>query len=105
VTKARTQFWTTTHRSFVAGETDDAEARDNLNVLGLDQEARDSVMELWTFERDTTRKQLTPAQVKKAFAKGVVNAVTGQPWTEEEALEALLTRGYSLTDADTFLKS
>jgi len=103
VTKAQTQFWTTTHRSFVASETDEAEARDNLNVLGLDQAARDQVIELWRFERDTTRKQLTPAQIRDAFRKMAPNILTNAPWTREDALDALLQRGYSLADASTYL--
>jgi hypothetical protein len=103
VSKARTQLWTTTHRSYVAGETEAAEARDYLTVLGLDQAARDAVIEMWTIERDATRKQLTPAQVKKAYAKAVPNIVTNQPWTREDALDALLRRGYSLADAESFL--
>jgi hypothetical protein len=103
VTKARTQFWGTTHRSFLAAETPEAEARDNLNVLGLDAAARDAVIELWTFERDTTRKQLTPAQIKKAYKKLVTNPVTGVAWTREDATDALLARGYLLPDVETYL--
>jgi len=103
VSKARTQFWNTTHRSFLASETGEAEARDNLNVLGLDADQRDAVIELWTFERDTWRKQLTPSQVRQAFRKLVTNPATAQPWTRADALDALIARGYPPNDAETFL--
>jgi hypothetical protein len=41
--------------------------------------------------------------VKKAYIKAVVNEATGQPWTKDDALAGLLERGYSHTDATTFL--
>jgi len=61
------------------------------------------VIQLWAFEADTWRKQLTPAQVKKAFVKGKNNPATAAPWTKDEAIERLLALGYNSNDAETFL--
>jgi Holliday junction resolvasome RuvABC DNA-binding subunit len=101
--KAETQLWSTLHRSYVASETDDADAISTLQTLGLTPAEISEVIALWTLERDLTRKQLTPAQIKKAVSGKVTNRVTGQPWTRDDALSALIARGYSATDAATFL--
>ena len=103
VKRAQTQFWTTTHSSYRDGLTTDAEARDDLAALGLTAAAINEVMRLWKFERDSWRKQLTPAQIKKAWAKAVVNPATAQPWTKQDAIDALIARGYPFNDAETFL--
>jgi hypothetical protein len=103
VKKAQTHLWTATHRSFVAHEAGDGEARAQFNLLGIPAEAHDEILILWAAERDLTRKQLTAAQVKKAYAKPVTNPATGQPWTFDDALAALLDRGWGNDDARTFL--
>jgi uncharacterized membrane protein YgcG len=46
-------------------------------------------------ERSLIRKQLTPAQVKKAYKDGL--------YTRQQAVDALLARGYDQADADTLL--
>lgn len=101
--KAQNQLWTTAHRSFIAEESDDAAARTALATAGVNPTEIDGVLTLWQAERDLIRKQLTPAQIKKAYLKGSVNAATGNPWTQDEALAALIERGYSPTDAQSFL--
>ena len=101
--KAQTQLWTTTHRSFLDGESDDQTASGALAAAGVTSQTIPAVISLWTHERDLIRKQLTPAQVKKAYVKAVVNEQTGQPWTRDDALSGLLERGYSHADANTFL--
>lgn len=101
--KAQTQLWTTTHRSFVAGEATDAVARAKLGEVGVTASALDAVLGLWKSERELIRKQLTPAQVKKAYTKAVRNPATGSAWTLDDATAALVARGYSLADAQTYL--
>jgi hypothetical protein len=101
--KAQTQLWTTTHRSFLAGESDDATATAALAAAGVPTDAAAAVLELWRHEQDLIRKQLTPAQVKKAYLKVVTNPATGAAWTLDDATAALLARGYSLADATTYL--
>jgi hypothetical protein len=103
VTKAENQLWTTLHRSYVAAETDDPTATATLGTLGVTGTAQPQVLALWQAERELIRKQLTPAQVKKAYSEGVENPATGATWTRDDALAALIARGYSANDANTFL--
>jgi Arc/MetJ family transcription regulator len=101
--KAQTQLWTTVHRSYVADETSDADAAKTLTTLGVPGATQTEVLKLWKAERALIRKQLTPAQIKKAFVKLVKNPATGQPWTRDDALTALVARGYTLADATTYI--
>lgn len=104
VTKAATQLWTTTHRSYIAQEAGDTDAKERFTLLGIPATAQMEILQLWQSERALTRKQLTPAQVKKAWSEQVKNPATGQPWTQAEAQAALVDRGYSTADATTFLE-
>jgi hypothetical protein len=88
----------------VAEETDDATATTTLGTLGVAAGAIPEVLALWQAERALIRKQLTPAQVKKAYRGAVVNPDTGTAWTRDDAMAALLDRGYSSSDATTFLE-
>ncbi len=65
---------------------------------------RDDVLNLWKEEREVIRQRLTATQVKKAWGKAVINPLTGQAWTRDEALAELLSRGWSSQDANTFLE-
>jgi hypothetical protein len=103
VVKAENQLWTTTHRSFIAFESNVTQARAALRLLNVPAAAQDQIMLYWQAERDLIRRQLTPAQVKKAYAKPVRNPATGTNWTRQDALDALVERGYTLNDANTFL--
>jgi len=62
-----------------------------------------TVLQTWQTERDLVRKQRSPAQIRKAVSGAVTNPATGQPWTHADALAAMLARGYSQNDAETFL--
>lgn len=103
VTKAQTQLWSTTHRSYIAGESDDTEATSALEAAGVAPTATGEVLTLWQHERSLIRKQLTPAQIKKAYQKVSPNYATGAAWTRDDALAALVERGYSVTEANDFL--
>jgi hypothetical protein len=103
VTKAENQLWTTLHRSYVAEESNDATADQTLTTLGVADAARPRVVELWKLERELIRKQLTTTQIKAAFLKPVINPATGVTWTEQDTLDALIARGYSLNDAQTLI--
>lgn len=104
VAKAQTQLWTTLHRSYLAGETDTATAQTMLGTVGVASGAVGEVLALWDAEQTIVRKQLTPAQLKKAYTSGDVNPATGQPWTHDEAQARLIAMGYSANDATTFLE-
>lgn len=103
VTKANNQLWTTTHRSYIAAEIDDATTLASLADAGVPADERPDVLTTWKNERELIRKQLTPANIAKGFKKGAVNDATGQPWTHDEAIDALVQRGYSVSDARSYL--
>jgi hypothetical protein len=103
VAKAQTQLWTTTHRSYLADESSDADATAALRTAGVASGSIPAVLAIWQAERDLTRKQLTAAQVVKAYKKSVRNPATGQPWTLDEARTRLVQMGYSVADATTLL--
>jgi hypothetical protein len=45
------------------------------------------------------RKQLTITDLKAIYKKPVLNPATGNLWTRDEVLTAMVNRGYSLNDA------
>jgi hypothetical protein len=101
--KAQTQLWATTHKSYVAQEITDAVATGALAAAGVPAATVPAILALWKEERSLIRKQLSPAQIKKAFTGGAINPVTGQAWTQAEATQALLDRGYDHNDATVLL--
>lgn len=104
IARAQTQLWGTTHRSFIAGEIHADAATPALAAAGVAAGAIDDVLTLWREERALIRRQLTPAQIKKAYAKSAINEATGAAWTRDEALAALIERGYSTLDAGNYLE-
>ncbi len=103
VKKAQTQLWSTLHRSYIAAETDETQALATLDVLGVPKAAQSEIIGLWENERQLIRRRLTPAQIKKAYAKAAVNPATSQAWTLDEAHAALMELGYSSEQAQAFL--
>lgn len=101
--KAQGQLWTTTHRSYLQREITPTQARNALGTAGVPADVATGVLGIWNAERDLIRKQLTPAQIKKAWAKQAKNAATGQPWTRDEALAALIDLGYAPLVANDYL--
>jgi hypothetical protein len=103
VAKADTQLWATTHRTFVARETNVTQARAAMRMIGIPADDQTNILARWQAERDLVRKQLTPAQLKKAFNKAAKNEATGQPWTRDEVIAALVSQGYSVEGANDYL--
>jgi hypothetical protein len=103
VTKADNQLWATTHSSYKAREIGVTQARSSFAVLGISRAAQDEILARWNAELALTRKQLTAAQIKKAYAKVVKNEATGQPWTLADAIDALVNQGYSVEGATQYL--
>lgn len=101
--KAQNQLWTAAHRAYLTGELTDPDALDALAAAGVPEAERVPVLELWAHEANVKRAMLTPAQIKKAYAKGAVNATTGVAWTRDEAFDALRERGYTPTEANDYL--
>jgi hypothetical protein len=104
VAKAQTQLWGTTHAAYKAGEIAKADAQRNLTTLGIPAAAQTQVLTYWDAERATVRKQLTLAELKKAYTLGADNPATGQPWTAADVTAELLARGFSADDAKTILE-
>jgi hypothetical protein len=101
--KAQTQLWSTTHKSYVAQEIDEPTAAGALAAAGVPAASVPTIINVWNHERNLIRKQLTPAQIKKAFTTGTINPATGQPWTQRDAELALIARGYDQNDATVLL--
>jgi hypothetical protein len=103
IAKAQTQLWGATHSAYMAGDLADTKVADKLMQAGVPAASVVGVVTVWTHEREVQRQRITPAQLKKAWRKAVTNESTGQPWTKEEVLAELLSRGWSHLDANTFL--
>lgn len=103
VAKAQTQLWNTTHSSYVGNEITDAPARRALAAAGVAAASIPDVLKIWQAERDLIRKQLSPADIRKAFQKGAKNTATGATWTRAEAIAALVALGYSVQTANDYL--
>jgi hypothetical protein len=104
VAKAEAQLWTTLHASYKAEEIDAATAGATLGTLDVAVAAQPQVLALWDAERALIRKQLSPAQIKKALKEGIVNPATGVAWTAQDGIAALQARGYDLADATVLLQ-
>lgn len=103
IAKAQTQLWTQTHASYLNRESSQTVARTKLAQAGVAATAITQILGIWDHERELIRKGLTPANVKKAFAKGSRNNATGQPWTRDEALAFLVGLGWSANEANDYL--
>jgi hypothetical protein len=95
--RARSRLFTVTHNEYLDESLDRAAADAALETAGIPDAERPAIFAAWDHERDISRLELTPAQIKKAYKKAL--------YTEAQALEALQTRGMSAADADTFLQS
>ena len=104
VTKAETSLFTTLHKTYVAEETTQADVTPGFTALGIPAASQTAVLALWNEERVLIRKQLSPAQIKKAVKEAVPNPATGAPWSTADGLAGLLARGYSQADATTLLE-
>jgi hypothetical protein len=103
VKSARTSLVTALRGAYVRGDEDQASAQAILTAEGVAQATQTELFATWDRERSITRKELTPAQLKKAYTQGTINPATGTAFTQDEAIAELVTRGYSSADAKVFL--
>ena len=103
VSGAQTRLVTAAHKSYIDGELTDADTTVALHAAGVAPASIPAVLAIWRAERDLVRKSLSPAKIVKAWKSQAVNAATGLPWTQPEALAALQDRGYSATEAQDLL--
>jgi hypothetical protein len=104
VGKAQTQLWNTMHTSYKNGEATEADLAEGFTLLAIPAGAQTTILQLWNAERALVRKQLTPAQLKKAYAGADLNPTTNAAWTLDEVLARLVAMGYSHADAVTFME-
>jgi len=104
VKKAHTKAWTEAQASYIAEESTAADVQPILTLIGVPATATADVLAAWDAIRALIRKQLSPAQIKKAVKEAVPNPATGAPWSTADGLAALLARGYSQADATTLLE-
>lgn len=81
--------------AFVAFKLDDARATAELAELSVTGEAASLLLTVWRKQRVDSVRLLTPAQLKRAWTRGLL--------TEDEALEALRELHYSDEDARILL--
>ncbi len=104
VTKAQTKAWTEAQSSYIAEESTAADVQPIFQILGVAPAAQTEIISTWDAIRALTRKQLSPAQIRKALGDGITNPATGVAWTTADATAALLARGYDAADAQVFLE-
>lgn len=95
LSKAQTQLWTATHRSYVNDRTDDATATTALTAAGVAPASIPDVLRTWQEERAIVRGGLSPAQIKKAYGAREFDNAT--------AVARLVELGWSVADANTYL--
>lgn len=91
--RAQSRLFTATHRAYLTDDIDAAQATAHLETIGATAGEAATVLELWNIERAMPRRDLTPAQIKKAYKEAKMDLAT--------ATEALQDLGY--TDADITL--
>lgn len=95
--RARTTLFNRTHTEYVSRQLTDSEASSGLAAAGVPAAERGPIVTMWQRERELIRTELTQAQIRKAFYKGV--------YTEAEAMAELIERGMTDDDARTLLQS
>jgi len=103
VAKANTSLFSALHRSYVAREEDAGGVQPGMTALGIPGPAQAEILSLWDIERALIHAELSPAQIKKAIRTVTINPATGVAWSHADGVAALLARGYSQADAETFL--
>lgn len=95
--RARSRLYTVAHNEYLDDSLDQAGAQTMLTQVGVPAGQHAQIIALWEAERGISRLELTPAQIRKAFKKGL--------YTEDVALAELRERGMTDEDARTFLQS
>jgi hypothetical protein len=88
---------------FLAYRISDTSARGDLGNLGLDHEAVNAYMKAWNTERMHAVKQLTEAQVMKAFKLALFDPKNADN-NKKLACERLTQMGYDETDATLLIQ-
>jgi hypothetical protein len=105
VRSSRTSLVTALRHAYVLGDEDAASAQTILTAEGVAPATQTELLATWDRERSITRKELTPAQLKKAYKEAIVNPATGTAFTKDEVVAELVTRGFSTADATVFVET
>lgn len=97
LTSARRQLYTVTHTEYLDDSIDAATARANLSTLGVTVGDQTTILALWDAENAIRRRELTTAQIRKAFRRSLI--------TRDDAIDRLTDAGLTLADAGIFLES
>lgn len=103
VKSEQTRLRATAHRSYVANMSDDAAAARALESAGVAAADVAAILAVWKAERELIRAQLSAADIRKAYQKVSVNVATGAGWTYDDAIAALMDRGWSMQQAQDYL--
>lgn len=95
--RARSRLYTVTHDEYLDDSISEGQATAMLARVGALPAERSTIIDLWDAEASVARRELTPAQIRKAFTKEL--------YTRDRARAALEAAGMSGEDADTFLDS
>jgi hypothetical protein len=93
--KYRNTAISTVHSQFTAHKISESDASLLLDSFRVPTEQRDALLRLWAIEARARVQILTPAQVKSAMKKGIIEP--------QEAVTRLVTTGYTQQDAEIFL--
>lgn len=95
VSRAQSRLYTVAHNEYLDGNLSELAAREVLAGIGATGPEQDGVIATWNVENQIARLELTAAQIKKAYKKGL--------WSLADATNVLEARGMYPGDVDTFL--
>lgn len=93
--RAKSSLFTTTKREYLDESIDQAGANLALDVIGVPAPERPAIFAAWDKENEIGRKELTTAQIKKAYAEGGL--------TKDDAIGRLVDSGVTPGDAELIL--
>lgn len=94
-TRARSRLFTVAHTEYLDGSIDASTAQAMLAKVGATAAERTLIVSLWDAENTIARKELTPAQIKKAVTEDLLS--------REDALARLELQGVTAEDAAILL--
>lgn len=97
LTRAKSRLYTVAHDEYMDGSIDGARARQLLAQVGASPDEADEILAVWSTEQEIARLELSPAQIKKAFRRGL--------YDRDVAIRELVERQMTAEDAATYLDS
>lgn len=97
VLTAQRRLYTVAHTEYLDESIDEAIARRKLAALQVPADQQTTIITLWNEEAEIRRRELTPAQIRKAYRSALL--------TEVDALDRLQDAGMTPDDASVFLAS